>query len=106
MLLPGKHTSTGDGSRFSGLYIIPFIFVLIFNLGITGCDTSSREVKTFQGSTMGTTYSIKYVHQKSSKGIDVIKKAVDAGLEKINSMMSTWDPESNLSLINKADADK
>ncbi len=106
MILEGKHPSTGDCGRFSGLYIILFVFVLIFNLGITGCGTSSREVESFQGSTMGTTYSIKYVQEKSSKGIDVIKKAVDKGLEKINSMMSTWDPESNLSLINKADADK
>ena len=86
MLLSGKHPSTGCISRYSAYYFIALVFIL----GVAaGCGTSAREVKTFQGSTMGTTYSIKYVQEQSSKGIDVIKKAVDAGLEKINSMMST-----------------
>ncbi len=99
----GKHPSTGC----CGKYLEYCFIALIFIVGVVaGCGTSSREVRSFTGSTMGTTYSIKYVQEKSSKGIDVIKKAVDAGLEKINSMMSTWDPESNLSLINKADADQ
>jgi thiamine biosynthesis lipoprotein len=103
MRSPGKHTATGCCGRYSKYYIIALIFIL----GVaTGCGPSAREVESFQGSTMGTTYSIKYVQEKSSKGIDVIKKAVDKGLGKINSMMSTWDPESNLSLINKADADQ
>jgi len=99
----GKHPSTGCCGRYLGYCFIALIFIV----GVAaGCGTSSREVESFQGSTMGTTYRIKYVQEKSSKGIDVIKKAVDTELEKINSMMSTWDPESNLSLINKADADQ
>ena len=105
-LLPGKHPSTGDYSRSSSLYIMLFVLMLISIFGLTGCDNSSGEVKSFTGSTMGTTYSIKYVQKKSFKSTDNIKKTVDAELERINSMMSTWDPESNLSRINKSPADQ
>ena len=98
-LLPGKHPSTGN-------YIILFVLMLIFSFGLIGCGTSSREVKSFTGSTMGTTYSIKYVQEKSSKSTKDIKKAVDAKLEKVNSMMSTWDPKSDISRINQSSADK
>ncbi|MDA3916384.1 MAG: FAD:protein FMN transferase [Deltaproteobacteria bacterium] len=100
---PGKHPATECCGRYSGYYFIALVFILSV---AAGCGPSAREVESFQGSTMGTTYSIKYVQEKSLKGINAIKKAVDTELEKINSMMSTWDPESNLSLINKADADQ
>jgi len=53
---------------------------------------------------MGTTYNIKYVHGNPIKDVGAIKKVVDAKLEKINSMMSTWDSESDLSMINQAPA--
>ncbi len=98
-LLTGKHPFTGD-------YIRLFVLMLIFSFGLIGCSTPSREVKSFTGSTMGTTYSIKYVQEKSSKSTKDIKKAVDAKLEKVNSMMSTWDPESDISRINQSSADK
>ena len=106
MLLPGKHPSTGYCSRYLDSHIIFFVLLLIFNLGVVGCDTSSRKVKSFQGSTMGTTYSIKYVQVKFFRGTGGIKKTVDAKLAKINSMMSTWDPKSDLSRINQAPADQ
>ncbi len=99
------------------------VISLVFICGVlAGCNnTSSQEIKAFQGFTMGTTYSIKYVHieyvhikyvhikyfhRKSLKKTDVIKKAVDKKLKKVNGLMSTWDPESDLSKINKAPADK
>ena len=83
------------------------IFVGFFlSVIVVGCSTSSQEVKSFTGSTMGTTYSIKYVQEKSSKSTDDIKKAVDAKLEKVNSIMSTWDPKSDLSRINQSPAEQ
>ncbi len=104
MLRPGKHSSTGNYGGPSGLYTIFSVLMLISIFGLTGCDTSSGEVKYFAGSTMGTTYSIKYVQEKSLKSIGNIKKAVDTELEKINSMMSTWDSKSDLSRINQSPA--
>ncbi len=98
------HPATGDCSKFSRYYLIIVGFFL--SAVVVGCSTSSREVKSFTGSTMGTAYSIKYVQEKSSRSTKDIKKAVDAKLEKVNSMMSTWDPKSDISRINQSSADK
>jgi len=65
-----------------------------------------KKVISFHGLTMGTTYKIKYVRGNALKSIKNIQNAVDTSLEKINSIMSTWDANSDLSRINKAPADK
>ncbi|MCP4672743.1 MAG: FAD:protein FMN transferase [Desulfobacula sp.] len=102
MLPFGKHPFAGHYSRFSRRCLI--FAGLILSVLVEGCSTPSQEIKSFTGSTMGTTYSIKYVQEKSSKNIKAIKKAVDAELKKINSMMSTWDPKSDLSRVNQSPA--
>ena len=73
---------------------------------VAGCKSSSHEIKSFQGLTMGTSYSIKYIQINSSKSVSDIKNAVDKKLKKVNAIMSTWDSQSDLSKINQAPADK
>ncbi len=53
---------------------------------------------------MGTAYSVKYMPGDAGYTVKEIKRVVDARLKKINSIMSTWDPESDISRINKAAA--
>lgn len=56
------------------------------------------------GETMGTTYSIKYYTSNKSQTTVLIKKSVDELLQNINRQMSTYDPESELSLFNSTDS--
>ena len=105
MGFPDRHPSTGYRMKQSECHIASLALILIFYLGLlSGCGGSSSDVSGFQGVTMGTTYSIKYVKNGASKDADVIKKAVDAALLKINAMMSTWEAESDISLVNQADS--
>ena len=99
MILEGNIIKNNEIQRnykfFSSAIICFSLFILIFIAGFGCNNTPVREVKSFQGLTMGTTYSIKYVQEKSLKSTDAVKKAVDAKLDKINSVMSTWNPESD-----------
>lgn len=68
---------------------------------VGGCSTGSEEIHTFSGATMGTTYHIKYVDGSGAGSTREIQKKVDQKLKQINALMSTWDPDSVLSRINK-----
>lgn len=50
---------------------------------------------------MGTTYSVKYRHGPDAPPLQVIQTEVDALLTGINQTMSTYDPESELSRVNR-----
>lgn len=56
-------------------------------------------VERIEGSTMGTTYHVSWVGEDQQN--DKIKGLVDQRLIEINKIMSTYDPESELSRINK-----
>lgn len=57
-----------------------------------------------QGSTMGTSYSIKLPRAPSDLDQDELKRQVDALLASINAEMSTYDPQSDLSNFNRSPA--
>lgn len=60
-----------------------------------------REVYTFNGATMGTTYTLKFVAgDLSADEQHRVHDAVDARLQHVNALMSTYDPESELSRFN------
>lgn len=63
----------------------------------------SDNVYLLAGETMGTTYNVKVVLPPGSKSdaVDKAKTAVDAALEKVNALMSTWRPDSELSRFNQ-----
>lgn len=73
---------------------------------LTACDTAPNEkIIRFSGQTMGTTYHVSWVGIDESKNSS-LKEQVDQRLVAINKAMSTYDPSSELSFINKNQAPK
>jgi thiamine biosynthesis lipoprotein len=68
-------------------------------LALTGC---SREPWHLTGKTMGTTYSIKVVAPAEGTDPERLKAAIDDELERINALMSTYIPDSELSRFNRS----
>lgn len=52
---------------------------------------------------MGTSYAIKYRHLPDTPPAQVIREEIEKQLIKINQTMSTYDPDSELSRLNRAD---
>ena len=64
-----------------------------------------RHLSEFRGLTMGGTFSVKIVTPKDeleTPGLHDVDRALRATLERINSLMSTWDPDSELSRFNRS----
>lgn len=64
------------------------------------CSHAPQQIAV-SGETMGTTYHIRYVSANPRHEPEKIKERVDAVLEQINSQMSTYDPNSELSRFNQ-----
>lgn len=64
------------------------------------CTPAPQQISV-SGETMGTTYHIRYVTANPNHAPDKVKERVDAVLQQINSQMSTYDPNSELSLFNQ-----
>ncbi|MBH0204176.1 MAG: FAD:protein FMN transferase [Nitrospira sp.] len=72
--------------------------VVIFSL--TRPETHVAELH-LSGRTMGTTYSVKYRPAPDAPSLKALQIEVDALLTGINQTMSTYDPESELSRVNR-----
>lgn len=73
--------------------------ILFFVALVSGCGDQSIEVKSHQGLTMGTTYTVKWV---AASNADLVEpKAINQVLLDINQAMSTYIDDSELSLINQ-----
>lgn len=59
------------------------------------------EVLSFSGKTMGTTYSVKFVPQGGITA-EMAQVAVERALSDVNRSMSTYDPASEISAINRS----
>ena len=70
---------------------------------LTGCWFSER-VEEFGGPTMGSTYSIKYVHSQGSPSRDLLKSETDAILAEIDKQLSTYRDDSLIAQFNQAPA--
>ena len=70
-------------------------------VALTGCLVSER-VEEFGGPTMGSTYSIKYVHRSDSPSLDLLKSETDAILAEIDQQMSTYRDDSLIEQFNQA----
>ena len=83
------------------------LFVLCAALAVSCAPSSAphvsdRQVYTFNGATMGTTYTLKVVGSGiSAEEQHRIHDVVDARLQAINGMMSTYDPNSEISRFNQ-----
>lgn len=68
---------------------------------LIACNQTNKEaIYKISGQTMGTTYHISWVGQ-SPQASEMLKQKVDERLVAINKSMSTYDPTSELSLINQ-----
>ena len=76
------------------------VFLLII-ISLAGCSPSnvSNDVH-LAGQTMGTTYNVKFAASKDTQ-VDKLDAAITQRLFEINKLMSTYDPESELSRFNQ-----
>jgi len=83
--------------RALSLPIISFL-LLALTCGCQQEETSDR--LRLSGQTMGTTWSLNMVPGSSYTDTAVLKQLLQARLDQINGLMSTYDPESELSRFN------
>lgn len=74
----------------------------VFVLGVLGCNQGAREqVVGFQGMTMGTSFSMKWVDVDEHQ-LAPVRREAGVLLGRINQQMSTYIDDSELSLLNQA----
>lgn len=82
-------------SLTSKLSIVLFCFILL------SCSKSEQQLYVhLNGATMGTTFTIKFP-DSGNVDVDELELAVKTRLYEINKLMSTYDPESELSRFNQ-----
>lgn len=70
---------------------------------VAACKPSAT-LETFGGPTMGSTYSVKFVHTATTPSTAVLKQGIDAILADVDQQMSTWRADSRVSIFNQAPA--
>ena len=78
---------------------IVLIFILSFALSCT--NSTDNAVNSIHGETMGTTFSVKFITTESVD-ISEIETEINNLLKDVNQQMSTYIPNSELSLFNKS----
>ncbi|MBZ9627409.1 FAD:protein FMN transferase [Psychroflexus sp. CAK1W] len=73
--------------------------LVLFGLLIISCEESTS-VRTLQGNALGTTYSLQYF----SEDVDIQSSKIDSLLKVINTSMSTYIDDSDISKINSGNA--
>ncbi|MGI9261323.1 MAG: FAD:protein FMN transferase [Woeseiaceae bacterium] len=81
----------------SARLIIPLLFLL---LSACAEQRSGTEIHELTGQTMGTSFSIKLVAPEDDFDKALLAERVHAILNRVNSRMSTWQSDSELSLFN------
>lgn len=71
---------------------------------LAGCFNSADTVAEIYGTTMGSTYSIKWVEEEGVPPASRVQQVVDQMLEQFENEASTWRPDSALSRFNRAPA--
>lgn len=81
-----------------------FTPLIIIVLLLSGCNSSpqGRKVLSFKGSTMGTTYLVKVVTDKTSPDSKAMQKSIEDSLELVNDRLSNWRPKSEISNFNNS----
>lgn len=77
-------------------------------LALAGCGgPGARDALTrFAGPTMGTGYRVSLPQRLSADEIETVRSSVEAALGRVDALMSTYRPESELSRFNAADAEE
>lgn len=77
-----------------------FMFSLVFLVAACDQPGNERTITTLSGKTMGTTYQVKAVNLPKETAPDVLAKAVEASLTRVNNSMSNWVKTSEISVFN------
>jgi thiamine biosynthesis lipoprotein len=67
---------------------------------LSSCSRS-KQIHTVSGQTMGTYYRVKIVKHLSPKKLKAVKRGIELKLKQVNDLMSTYIPNSQISLFNK-----
>jgi thiamine biosynthesis lipoprotein len=80
------------------------LFLVSLTLLVTACgnDSSQARLKEFDGDTQGTTYHIKVVDLPAALSPDTVRSAIEAELDDVTRHLSTYTPDSELSLFNRS----
>jgi len=74
--------------------------ILLAALIISCGQSEQTEERVVNGEAQGTTYTVKYISQEKHQ----LKPKLDSLLEEIDQSMSTWVPQSTISLLNNGDS--
>lgn len=86
---------------------IKLMLIVILSISITACFPSNNSPKSeilLQGRTMGTTYNIKVVATPEQVTNLKLQQKIDEVLKQVNQEMSTYIPNSEISLFNKSNS--
>lgn len=83
-----------DFRKFFKFFLIPFIFLFF------SCNSSEVDEEIITGEALGTSYQIKYFHDKEIN----IREGLDSIFRVINQSMSTYQNDSDISRINAGDS--
>jgi thiamine biosynthesis lipoprotein len=86
---------------------VKLMVVVLLWISITGCFPSNNSGKSevlLQGRTMGTTYNIKVVSTLEQIEALKLQDKIDLALKQVNKEMSTYIPDSEISLFNQSNA--
>lgn len=75
--------------------------ILLLSVTLWGCTEQKNTEVHLSGRTMGTQYNVKYVPIEGLEA-HAIQAQIDKLLIKVNMLMSTYDPQSELSLFNQS----
>lgn len=79
---------------------LSFVIVFFIVLVVSGCQRTAHEPTLLHGSTMGTTWSVTLADSVSASAQSELQEKLQARLDQINRLMSTYDPGSELSRFN------
>ena len=84
-----------------------FIYYILLLLIFSSCFQNEERLITINGSTMGTTYTVKYIKPESKPILQkIVAKKIEKDLLEINQKMSTYISDSELTLLNNASSNK
>ena len=90
----------GNGIRIFNIDSI-VLKLLLLTVFLSSCSSQQKRFEfSFEGTTMGTSYSIKVIDKEDSKKILNLGKRIDSVLVDVNNKMSTYIPTSELSVLN------
>jgi thiamine biosynthesis lipoprotein len=88
---------------------IKMMLVVLLSISITACFPSNNSPKKevlLQGRTMGTTYNIKVVSTPEQVEDLKLHDKIERVLKRVNQEMSTYIPDSEISLFNQSNSDE